>query len=201
RTSFEHEEEISDPMRVLLTPTSCRQCRYMLRCHVPSMLSLSPLFIFPQRLQFVTLASSLTTREGLLVVIISIVFEGTAFQIPPASRARRSRRVGTLRRSPQVDRFEGQSVDSDSGASRLQLFSPCTVMSAFDSSKLIDGKAIAAEIRAELAAKVRGLVESSGEPPGLAVVLVGERRDSATYVRMKKRACDEIGVRSFGFDF
>lgn len=37
--------------------------------------------------------------------------------------------------------------------------------------------------------------------PGLAVVLVGGRRDSATYVRMKKRACDEIGITSFGFDF
>lgn len=37
--------------------------------------------------------------------------------------------------------------------------------------------------------------------PGLAVVLVGDRRDSATYVRMKKKACDEIGLASFGFDF
>jgi 5,10-methylene-tetrahydrofolate dehydrogenase/methenyl tetrahydrofolate cyclohydrolase len=36
--------------------------------------------------------------------------------------------------------------------------------------------------------------------PGLAVVLVGERRDSATYVRMKKKACDEIGIRSIGID-
>ncbi|CAN0132590.1 unnamed protein product, partial [Hapterophycus canaliculatus] len=35
----------------------------------------------------------------------------------------------------------------------------------------------------------------------LAVVLVGDRRDSATYARMKKKACDEIGVSSFGFDF
>lgn len=42
---------------------------------------------------------------------------------------------------------------------------------------------------------------TGGPPPGLAVVLVGDRRDSATYVRMKKKACDEIGVSSFGFDF
>ena len=34
--------------------------------------------------------------------------------------------------------------------------------------------------------------------PGLAVVLVGQRRDSATYVRMKKTACAEVGVESFG---
>ena len=37
-----------------------------------------------------------------------------------------------------------------------------------------------------------------GVEPGLAVVLVGERKDSATYVRMKKKACEEVGIRSFG---
>lgn len=64
------------------------------------------------------------------------------------------------------------------------------------------GKATAAAIRAELKAEVEAHVQSSGgPPPGLAVVLVGDRRDSATYVRMKKKACDEIGVSSFGFDF
>lgn len=36
--------------------------------------------------------------------------------------------------------------------------------------------------------------------PGLAVILVGDRRDSATYVRMKKKACAEIGVNSIGID-
>lgn len=44
-------------------------------------------------------------------------------------------------------------------------------------------------------------MSTGGLAPGLAVVLVGDRRDSATYVRMKKKACDEIGVKSFGFDF
>lgn len=36
--------------------------------------------------------------------------------------------------------------------------------------------------------------------PGLAVVLVGERKDSQTYVRNKKKACDEVGIKSFGTD-
>ena len=36
--------------------------------------------------------------------------------------------------------------------------------------------------------------------PGLAVVLVGSRRDSATYVRMKKKACAEVGIYSIGID-
>lgn len=38
------------------------------------------------------------------------------------------------------------------------------------------------------------------QTPGLAVVLVGERKDSQTYVRNKKKACDEVGIKSFGTD-
>ena len=34
--------------------------------------------------------------------------------------------------------------------------------------------------------------------PGLAVVIVGERQDSQTYVRMKQKACEEVGIASFG---
>ncbi len=68
-------------------------------------------------------------------------------------------------------------------------------------AELIDGNAIAAQIRVELKERVTEIHESLGVTPGLAVVLVGERRDSATYVRMKKKACAEIGVNSFGIDY
>mmetsp|Transcript_18782 Transcript_18782/g.27771 ORF Transcript_18782/g.27771 Transcript_18782/m.27771 type:complete len:353 (+) Transcript_18782:55-1113(+) len=61
----------------------------------------------------------------------------------------------------------------------------------------IDGKGIAAEIRNEIKSHVSEL----STRPGLAVILVGERRDSQTYVKMKKKACSEIGIASFGFDF
>lgn len=66
------------------------------------------------------------------------------------------------------------------------------------------GKATAGEIRKELKARIEATkLSESGEglAPGLAVVLVGDRRDSATYVRMKKKACEEVGIKSFGFDF
>jgi hypothetical protein len=66
---------------------------------------------------------------------------------------------------------------------------------------LIDGTAIAAQIRAELKEKVKDLQDTFGVTPGLAVILVGERRDSATYVRSKKKACAEIGINSSGFDY
>lgn len=62
-------------------------------------------------------------------------------------------------------------------------------------AQIIDGKAIAQEIRAELAQKVAEL-SKKGNQPGLAVVLVGENPASQVYVRMKKRACEEIGVYS-----
>jgi 5,10-methylene-tetrahydrofolate dehydrogenase/Methenyl tetrahydrofolate cyclohydrolase len=65
------------------------------------------------------------------------------------------------------------------------------------SSKDIDGKEIAATIRGE----VKKRVDSLRSPPGLAVILVGSRRDSQTYVRMKKKACEEVGIASFGFDY
>lgn len=65
----------------------------------------------------------------------------------------------------------------------------------------IDGKAIAATIRQEVAKAVTELKEKENKTPGLAVILVGSRRDSQTYVRMKKKACDECGIASFGFDY
>ncbi len=67
-------------------------------------------------------------------------------------------------------------------------------------AQIIDGKAIAATIRAEIAAEVAKLKEEHGVTPGLATVLVGDRKDSQTYVRMKKKACAEVGITSFGYD-
>ncbi len=68
------------------------------------------------------------------------------------------------------------------------------------SAQLIDGKEIAATIRGEIAAEVEAMKAQYGKMPGLATVLVGERKDSQTYVRMKKKACAEVGITSFGHD-
>jgi 5,10-methylene-tetrahydrofolate dehydrogenase/methenyl tetrahydrofolate cyclohydrolase len=68
------------------------------------------------------------------------------------------------------------------------------------SAKIIDGKAIAATIRGEIKAEVEAMQAQYGKVPGLATVLVGERRDSQSYVRMKKKACAEVGITSFGHD-
>ena len=68
------------------------------------------------------------------------------------------------------------------------------------SAAIIDGKAIAAAIRAEIKEEVEEMQSSTGRVPGLATVLVGGRKDSQTYVRMKKKACAEVGIESFGHD-
>ncbi|HEY6109101.1 MAG TPA: tetrahydrofolate dehydrogenase/cyclohydrolase catalytic domain-containing protein [Gemmatimonadales bacterium] len=61
------------------------------------------------------------------------------------------------------------------------------------SAKLIDGNAIGQAMRAELAGEIAAL-KAQGVTPGLAAVLVGENPASATYVRMKGKACDEAGL-------
>lgn len=65
---------------------------------------------------------------------------------------------------------------------------------------LIDGKTIAQTIRDELKEEVIQLQSEFGRVPGLAVVIVGERKDSQTYVRMKRRACAEAGILSIDHD-
>jgi len=62
-------------------------------------------------------------------------------------------------------------------------------------AKIIDGKGIAQEIRAELARKVAELT-AQGKTPGLHVILVGDNPASKVYVRNKQRACEEVGISS-----
>jgi len=63
-------------------------------------------------------------------------------------------------------------------------------------SKIIDGRAVSAKIKASLAEKVKALKEKYAAVPGLAVVLVGENAASKVYVANKIKACSEIGIYS-----
>jgi 5,10-methylene-tetrahydrofolate dehydrogenase/methenyl tetrahydrofolate cyclohydrolase len=67
-------------------------------------------------------------------------------------------------------------------------------------AQLIDGKATAKQIQAEIKAEVEELKEKHGVTPGLATVLVGENPASQFYVRSKQKRCAEVGIRSFGYD-
>jgi methylenetetrahydrofolate dehydrogenase (NADP+) / methenyltetrahydrofolate cyclohydrolase len=62
---------------------------------------------------------------------------------------------------------------------------------------VIDGKAVAASVRERVASEVEELSSDLGRAPGLATVLVGDDPASAIYVRRKREACEEVGIRSF----
>jgi methylenetetrahydrofolate dehydrogenase (NADP+)/methenyltetrahydrofolate cyclohydrolase len=64
-------------------------------------------------------------------------------------------------------------------------------------AKIIDGKAVAARVRAHVAADVAAFTAETGQPPGLATVLAGEDPASAVYVGGKQRACAEVGMTPF----
>ena len=62
--------------------------------------------------------------------------------------------------------------------------------------ELIDGKAIAATIKKEIAAEVEKIIAQGGKRPHLAAILVGHDGGSETYVANKVRACEECGFTS-----
>ncbi len=64
------------------------------------------------------------------------------------------------------------------------------------SAEVIDGKAVAADVRARVAAVVEAESAGLGRSPGLATVLVGEDPASHVYVANKRKACEEAGIRS-----
>ncbi len=69
------------------------------------------------------------------------------------------------------------------------------MMTPPDNGQIIDGVALSARLRADVAARVLA-VKARGVTPGLAVILVGEDPASAVYVRNKVKACSDTGVRS-----
>jgi methylenetetrahydrofolate dehydrogenase (NADP+) / methenyltetrahydrofolate cyclohydrolase len=62
---------------------------------------------------------------------------------------------------------------------------------------LLDGKALAQTMQAEIAAEVARLAQARGVRPGLAAVLVGDNPASQIYVRNKQRACEKVGIASW----
>lgn len=64
------------------------------------------------------------------------------------------------------------------------------------SAIIIDGKAVADRMQAEIAVGAQAFQEKVGYPPGLGAVLAGDNPASAQYVRMKRRACEKVGIHS-----
>src|SRR5450432_3747929 len=72
--------------------------------------------------------------------------------------------------------------------------------SSLSPGRLIDGKAIAQNLKQQVRAAIDALVASGARRPGLAVVLVGSNPASEVYVRNKRRSCEEVGVISVAHD-
>jgi len=64
-------------------------------------------------------------------------------------------------------------------------------------ARIIDGKAVAARVRAEVAQEVEQFVAEHGRTPGLATILVGDDPASAVYVNGKQKASAEVGIQGF----
>ena len=67
-------------------------------------------------------------------------------------------------------------------------------------ARILDGKALAQRVTADVRAAVTERVAAGGSVPGLAVVLVGDNAASQLYVRNKRRTTEAVGMRSFAFD-
>lgn len=67
-------------------------------------------------------------------------------------------------------------------------------------AQIIDGKGIAKDLRASLHNEVEAFIKEGNRAPGLAVVLVGEDPASQVYVRNKRKACEEVGIKSFAYN-
>ena len=67
-------------------------------------------------------------------------------------------------------------------------------------AKIIDGKAISAQIRSEIKAETEQFAKTHGFRPGLAVIIVGDDAASQVYVRNKRKACEEVGFYSEAYE-
>lgn len=67
-------------------------------------------------------------------------------------------------------------------------------------AKIVDGKQIALNLRAEISSKVLKIVETGRRTPSLAVIKVGNDPASSVYVNAKIKACEEVGIKSLSYD-
>ena len=66
---------------------------------------------------------------------------------------------------------------------------------------IINGSDIAKQVKNEIKIKTSHLFTNNKIVPGLAIILVGSRRDSASYVNAKEKACAEVSFKSFHFQY
>lgn len=86
------------------------------------------------------------------------------------------------------------------GAQVFSMSGGCSPLPYLSSPGVIDGKAIGNAVKSDLKALIVDL-KTKDIVPGLAVILVGNRVDSSTYVRMKAKSCEEVGIASHVYKY
>jgi len=126
-------------------------------------------------------------------------FSGSGSSSSSSSSSRSSSSSSSSRRRSSISRRSSR-WNSRGGSTRLYNTGAVSE-SGSHTAALIDGKSIAADIRREIKRDVSELHAAYGVTPGLAVILVGARKDSAAYVRSKQRACTEVGIESAQYNY
>ena len=93
-----------------------------------------------------------------------------------------------------------QNRDLDQTGSGCNLIGFSGLLHKIMTANIIDGKAIAAELRNTIRQQVATRLQEGQRAPGLAVILVGQDPASEVYVRNKRRACEETGITSVAHD-
>ncbi|CAB9525715.1 protein FolD [Seminavis robusta] len=151
---------------------------------------------------------------GSLVLLFSIPNGATAFTSPVSIVHRRpchhfQPTLPSLCRHMVATDSDNNNINANDSVSSTTNDGPSTTIEEEYYAQDINGKKIAATIRQEIKEQVEDMMMQNNDnnhnhnhhPPGLAVMLVGSRRDSQTYVNMKTKACDQVGIASFQFSY
>lgn len=137
------------------------------------------------------LQSSLTIGSAILLISLTSPASSIALAFHQLASHQHFPLSTTSRRRHRHHRYY---IVNNQSTPRTAITSSLTMSTTL--GKDIDGKSIAATVRSELTDKLASL-NLSDTKPGLAVMLVGQRKDSQTYVRMKQKACADCGMDSF----
>lgn len=132
--------------------------------------------------------------------LLSDVSSSATARLLPFRASAAAPRIFRCHPSPSLPPIPSNSVPTRLTFSRRSSSSSVFGVAATDtgaSAKVIDGKLVSKKVKDEVAEEIARMKAATGHVPGLAVILVGSRKDSQTYVRNKKKGCEAVGIKSF----
>ncbi|KAM3274852.1 hypothetical protein ACQJBY_043698 [Aegilops geniculata] len=140
------------------------------------------------------------TRRRCFIPLVTSSLPRAARGLHEAAAAAGEDKARTRRRRSSSSSFLGPDItdtwDPPPRPAASPLPPPAAGVDYESTATIIDGKSIAEDIRLQIAEEVLQMKNAVGHVPGLAVVLVGDRKDSQSYVRFKVKGCEEVGIKS-----